>query len=71
MRDTTTQELVDRLILRAKETQRAQDILLLDKRSANASALKKAQRNERNALKALNAHLKECIKVVQQGRRKK
>lgn len=69
MRDTNTDELIRSLLIAVERRVRAEDILKLSPKAAHASAVKARQRDERNALKALNAHLKECIKLVKRSKR--
>jgi hypothetical protein len=67
MRDITTEDLIRTLAISIERRVRAEDILKLESSAKHASAVKARQRDERNALKAINAHLKECVKVVKQG----
>lgn len=70
MRDISTQDLVQSLCIAIERRVRAEDILRLEPSAKNAGAVKARQRDERNALRALNTHLKECIKIVDRARAK-
>lgn len=65
MRDISTEDLINRIIFHSKALAKYEDILLLDRAAANATKVKAAQRNLRNAVTALNRHLKQCIKEVE------
>lgn len=66
--DVSTDQLIRSLLIAVESRTRKEDILAISKSAANASQLKKAQREERRALTALNKHLKDCIKVVQKAK---
>jgi hypothetical protein len=66
MRDISTQDLVNTFAISIERRVRAEDILKLETSAKHASTVKARQRDERNALRALNTHLKECLRLVKQ-----
>lgn len=70
MRDISTEDLVSTFAIAIERRVRAENILLLDRSAKNAAQVKARQRDERNALKALNVHLKECVKLAKNYRRR-
>lgn len=71
MRDTSTDDLIRTLCIAIERRTRAEDIFKLETSAKHASAVKARQRHERNALRALNTHLKECLRLMQQTRQVK
>lgn len=69
MRDTSTTDLIRSLCIAVERRCRAEDILKLESTAKNASTVKARQRDESNALRALNVHLKECVKLVDKSKR--
>ena len=67
---TDTNSLVQALCIAIERRVRAEDILKLETSAKHASAVKARQRDERNALRALNTHLKDCLKLVRQAKDK-
>jgi hypothetical protein len=68
---TDTNSLVQALCIAVERRVRAEDILKLETSGKNASAVKARQREERNCLRALNTHLKDCLKVVRSNAKRK
>jgi predicted DNA-binding helix-hairpin-helix protein len=68
MKDISTDELLRTLLIAVERRTRAEDILKISPAGKNASALRARQRDERNALRALNTHLKECLRMMQKTR---
>lgn len=66
----TTDFLVRSLCIAIERRVRAEDILRLEPSAKNAGSVKARQRDERNALRALNTHLKECVRLVNMAKRK-
>lgn len=67
MRDISTDDLIRTLLIAVERRVRADDILRIDPAAKNASAVRARQRDERNALRALNTHLKECARLFSQA----
>lgn len=70
MKDISTEHLVQSFAIAVERRVRAEDILKLEASGKNASTVKARQRDERNALRALNTHLKECIQIVNRAKAK-
>lgn len=62
MRDITTQDLIDRLILHTHKLSRFEAILLLDRTARNAGNVKAAKANQAKAIRALNRYFDNCVK---------
>jgi hypothetical protein len=69
MRDITTEELINTLVLKVKRDETTRIIASIHPAGFTASAYKKAQRESRSARTALDRHLKECIRLVRKSRR--
>jgi hypothetical protein len=66
MRDISTDDLIRTLCISIERRVRAEDILKLETSAKHASTVNARIRDERNALRALNTHFKDCIKVAKQ-----
>jgi hypothetical protein len=71
MRHITTGDLVDHLILKAKEAEKNRIISSLHPTAANAAATKRADRNLRSSKEALNRHFMEVCKEAGRLSKKK
>jgi hypothetical protein len=69
-RDISTEDLIRAFAIAIERRVRAEDILKLETSAKNASTVKARQRDERNALRALNTHMKECVKLVGRAKAK-
>jgi hypothetical protein len=66
MRDISTEDVVQTLIIKTQAHERALCIYAIHPTAQNANAVNARVRDERNALRALNTHFKDCIKVAKQ-----
>lgn len=64
MKDISTADLIDRVVLHARMAEKTRCILTLQPVAANASKNRQAERNLTNALKALNSHFKTIVREV-------
>jgi hypothetical protein len=64
MKDVSTQDFIESLVVSCREAQRTQDIYNIEPSGGNARAYEKAERREKQAFAALNRHLKECAQFV-------
>lgn len=71
MKNTTTGDIVDALILAAKQAEKARLIATLHPTGPNAKAVKTADRKVRQRKEELNRHFRQCIMEVNKSQRRK
>ena len=64
MRDISTDDLIQTLIIKTRALERAECIHKLHPTAANARALPARTRDQRNAVRALNIHFRDCLRTV-------
>lgn len=64
MRDISTDDLVSTLMLKCEQAERADILYKIHPTAANAKAKNARVRDRQNALRALNTHLRECLRMV-------
>lgn len=70
MKDVSTEDLLNRLVLTARQAERARCIVQISPTGANAAKLRGADRAHRAACTALEKHLKQCIGYVKRRTKK-
>lgn len=68
MRDISTDDLVSTLMLKTEQAERADILYKIHPTAAFAKAKKARVRDRQNALRALNTHLRECLRMMRQPR---
>lgn len=67
--DVSTDDLLNRMVLTARVAERARCVVQISPSAANAAKLRGADRAHRAACKAVERHLKECIKLAKRVKR--
>ncbi len=65
MKDISTHDHISRLCIAIERRVRAECITRIQPSGPHAASVKARQREERQALKGLNAHLRNCVREVE------
>lgn len=68
MRDISTDDLVQTLIIKTEAHERARCIYAVHPTAQNAKAVTARARDQKNALRALATHIKDCVRMMQSMR---
>jgi hypothetical protein len=64
MRDISTDDLVQTLIIKTQAHERALCVYAVHPTAQNANAVNARARDQKNAIRALNTHLRECLRMA-------
>lgn len=64
MRDISTDDLVSTLMIKCEQAERADILYKIHPTAANAKAKNARTRDRQNALRALNTHLRDCLRLI-------
>jgi hypothetical protein len=64
MRDISTEDLIQTLVIKTGAAERARCVYAIHPTAANAKAVNARSREEKDARRALDAHLRECLRLV-------
>jgi predicted DNA-binding helix-hairpin-helix protein len=68
MRDISTDDLVQTLIIKTEAHERARCVYAVHPTAQNAKAVTARARDQKNALRALAIHIKDCVRMMQSMR---